>query len=36
MKTKGAFTEELRCPKCGELIEEVYFLWSSSQAWEVQ
>jgi len=36
METKDKFAEELRCPKCGEPIVEVYFLWSSSQAWKVQ
>jgi|GEM_PF-982870 hypothetical protein len=37
MRTQGKHgIEELRCPKCGALLTEVYFLWASAQAWEVQ
>ncbi len=37
MRTQGKHgVEELRCPKCGTLLTEVYFLWASAQAWEVQ
>lgn len=36
MRKRKHSTEKLLCPKCGERLSEVYFLWSLSQAWEIE